>query len=191
MDEAFFSAACFTNKDFENRDPGPGEYELCEFRGVDLSGKNMAGMRFIDCVFTGCDLSRATFSKKTEWRDTRFSGSKLMGIHFEDCNDFLFSASFENCNLQYSSFYGMKLKNILFRKCGLRETDFTLADLTGAVIGDCDLALARFENTILEKTDLRHSYNFSIDPERNRIKKARFSLAYIQGLLEKYEIQVE
>jgi hypothetical protein len=50
---------------------------------------------------------------------------------------------------------------------------------------------ARFERTVLEKVDFRTSYNFSIDPEVNRMKKARFSLAGIAGLLGKYDIVVE
>jgi hypothetical protein len=50
---------------------------------------------------------------------------------------------------------------------------------------------ARFENTIIEKADLRTSYNYSIDPENNRIKKAKFSLAQIAGLLDKYNIEID
>jgi len=50
---------------------------------------------------------------------------------------------------------------------------------------------AAFENTILEKADFRTSFNYSIDPEKNRIRKARFSLAGISGLLDKYDIEID
>ena len=50
---------------------------------------------------------------------------------------------------------------------------------------------AAFENTILEKADFRTSFNYSIDPGKNRIKKAKFSLAGIAGLLEKYDIEID
>lgn len=47
------------------------------------------------------------------------------------------------------------------------------------------------ENTILEKSDFQTSYNYSIDPEINRIKKAKFSFQGAVGLLDKYDIEVE
>jgi hypothetical protein len=43
----------------------------------------------------------------------------------------------------------------------------------------------------LEKADFRTSYNYSINPEVNRIKKAKFSTAGIAGLLCKYDIEIE
>jgi hypothetical protein len=53
------------------------------------------------------------------------------------------------------------------------------------------MANATFENTILEKADLRTSYNYLIDPEINRIKKAKFSKEGIVGLLHRYDIEIE
>jgi hypothetical protein len=43
----------------------------------------------------------------------------------------------------------------------------------------------------MEKADLRTSYNYSLDPEINRITKAKFSILGISGLLEKYNITIE
>ena len=68
--------------------------------------------------------------------------------------------------------------------------DFTETDLTDAVFDECDLSKAIFENTILEKVDLSTSINFNIDPERNRLKKAKFSAENIVGLLEKYDLVI-
>jgi len=53
------------------------------------------------------------------------------------------------------------------------------------------LAGAIFENTILEKADFRTSLNYSIDPENNRIRKAKFSILEISGLLDKYDIEID
>jgi len=47
-----------------------------------------------------------------------------------------------------------------------------------------------FENTILEKVDFSTSFNYSIDPEMNKIKKAKFSLPEVIGLLNKYDIEI-
>jgi hypothetical protein len=41
-----------------------------------------------------------------------------------------------------------------------------------------------------EKADLYSSYHYSINPEKNRIRKARFSKAEIAGLLNQYDIEI-
>ena len=73
----------------------------------------------------------------------------------------------------------------------MREVDFTDADLSGASLDKTDLQLALFENTNLEKADLRTAYNYSINPEINKIKKAKFSLDGLPGLLGKYDIVIQ
>jgi len=99
--------------------------------------------------------------------------------------------SFENCILNHSSFYQVKFKKTSFKKTQLREVDFVESDLTGSLFDGCDLAMAVFENTILEKVDFRCAFNYSINPEINRIKKAKFSLFGVAGLLGKYDIEIE
>ncbi len=73
----------------------------------------------------------------------------------------------------------------------MQEVDFTESDLSGSSLDNCDLSGALFENTNLEKTDFRSAFNYTINPETNRLKKARFSLQGIAGLLEKYGIVIE
>ena len=114
-----------------------------------------------------------------------------MGLHFENCDPFLFEVDFDNCFLQLSSFYKLKLKKTRFKNSNLSEVDFTEADLTNSLFDNCDLDAARFERTTLEKADLRTSRNYSIDPELNKIKKAKFSIHGISGLLDKYDIEIE
>lgn len=69
--------------------------------------------------------------------------------------------------------------------------DFTECDLSDSLFDNCDLMRANFDNTNIEKADLRTSYNYSIDPEINRIKKAKFSIHGISGLLEKYDLLID
>ena len=69
--------------------------------------------------------------------------------------------------------------------------DFAESDLTGSIFDNCDLARAIFDNTNLVKADFRSAYNFSIDPDNNRIKKAKFSMVGAVGLLVKYDIEIE
>jgi fluoroquinolone resistance protein len=115
----------------------------------------------------------------------------MLGLHFDDCNPFLLSFDFSSCILNFSSFYRLKLKNIRFEDCKLEEAEFVETDLTGAIFKNCDLRGAVFEGAILEHADLRTAFHFSIDPEKTRIKRAKFSVQNVGGLLGKYNIFIE
>ena len=124
-------------------------------------------------------------------RDLEFKGCKMIGLRFETCNPFGPSFLFDKCQLDLSSFYGMKIKKTVFKNSQLHEIDFTECDLTNAVFDNCNLTQSIFQNTVLEKADFRTAYNYSIDPVSNRLKKAKFSWPAITGLLDKYEIDVD
>jgi uncharacterized protein YjbI with pentapeptide repeats len=185
---------CIENKKIEKIDFSKEklalEYDHCTFINCNFSNVNLSRIVFVGCEFSGCNLSMAGLTQ-TALQDIKFKDCKLMGLHFENCKDFLFAADFDNCVVQLASFYKVKLKKTVFKNCMLHEVDFTESDLSNAVFDNCDLAGATFDNTILEKADLRTARNYSIDPEANRIKKAKFSTMGIVGLLDKYDIEIE
>jgi uncharacterized protein YjbI with pentapeptide repeats len=189
MSTPYFEEKKFDKRDFSIHPLPAGEYESCSFTSCNFSSVDIGSITFIDCLFTGCNLSTVK-TVQTTFRDITFKECKLLGIHFENCIQFLFSVSFEDCVLNHSSFYQMQLKKTLFKKCMMQEIDFTEADLSNAVLEKCDLSKTLFDRSILEKADFRTSFNYSIDPERNRIKKAKFSTDGIAGLLDKYDIQI-
>ena len=115
----------------------------------------------------------------------------MLGLLFDSCLQFGLSLSFDNCVLNHSSFFKTKLKKIVFKNSQLQETDFAECDLTSAIFAECDLFRASFVNSILEKADFRTAQNYSIDLERNKAKKAKFSLSGVSGLLAKYDISIE
>ena len=168
----------------------PGDYENCKFINSDLSNCDLSYRNFSQCEFIDCNLSLVKLSN-TSFREVHFKKCKLLGCHFENCNEFLFTVTYEDCILNLSSFYKHKLKNISIKNCSLHEVDFTNVDLTGAIFENCDFSGAIFENSILEKADFRSSIHYSINPEINRIKKAKFSISGIIGLLGKYEIEID
>ena len=114
----------------------------------------------------------------------------MLGLQFENCNQFGLSFEFSGCTLNHSSFYQMSLRKIRFENCQLHEVDFTECDLSEGKFENCDLNRATFDRTNVEKVNFRSSYNYSIDPENNRIKKAIFSKDGITGLLDKYAIEI-
>jgi fluoroquinolone resistance protein len=167
----------------------PAEYTGCKFLNCDFSNADISGIQFHDCEFQSCNLSLVTITK-TAFSSVRFKQCKMLGQHYEHCSPFGFSVDFEDCMLDHSSFYRVKMKKSNFKGCKLLEVDFTECDLTSAIFENSDLIGATFEQTMLEKADLRSSFNYIIDPERNRLKKARFSLSGCKGLLTKYGILI-
>lgn len=89
-----------------------------------------------------------------------------------------------------AGFYKRRLRGTNFKNCVLREADFSGADLTSAIFDNFDMERTVFASTILEKADFVTSYNYSIDPEGNRIKKARFAFPDVIGLLDRYNIEI-
>lgn len=190
MKENYFESETFTGVDFAETELLRGDYEDCRFVNCNFAGVDFANVNFVDCEFSVCDLSGAKLSLSS-MKNLEFIDCKLTGLLFEHCNPFLFEVSFEKCILNFSSFAGMKLKKTIFRHSSLHEVDFTETDLAEAVFDHCDLKGTIFEQTILEKADLRTSYNYSFSPAANKIKKAKFSLPAVLGLLREYDIIVE
>ncbi len=183
------------DKDFEKIDFNTEkliakEYENCTFLNCDLSNCDLSVISFLECRFVSSDFSMAKIND-TAFKDVVFVDCKLLGLRFDYCNNFLFSIKFENCQLDFSSFFKMKLKNTSFTKCSLVEVDFTEADLRNFKFDDCNLTNAVFYYSNLEKTDFRNSHGYVIDPEINKMKKAKFSLQGALGLLNKYNLVIE
>jgi len=185
----------FNNKQYEKIDYAlealpMGEYENCTFNDCNFANSDISDTIFIDCKFEYCNLSLVKV-KNTAFKGVKFKHCKLLGITFGDSSGFLLALDFEGCLLNLASFYKLRLRGTTFKKCTMHETDFSGADLTGATFDNCDLLRAVFASAILEKADFTTSYNYSIDPEGNRVKKARFSYPGVLGLLDRFNIEIE
>ncbi len=167
-----------------------GEYENCVFKNCNFENEDLKGVKFYDCQFINCNLSLVKITN-TIFRDIKFSECKMLGIPFESCNEYGLTVSFENCNLSHSTFYKRKISKTKFENSQLHEVDFTECDLSNSVFSNCDLANTKFENTNIEKADFRTSFNYAINLDVNKIKKAKFSLPAITGLLSHYDIEIE
>jgi uncharacterized protein YjbI with pentapeptide repeats len=180
----------YENINFREEPLTPCEYENCEFINCDLTEADLSGFIFIECRFSKCNLTNAKLSR-TSFREVSFQDCKMVGLRFEECLPFLVPPEFHNCTLKVSSFLEMKLQKIRFINCDLQEVDFSNADLTGAEFIRSDLNGAVFDSTILERSDLSSSYHYAIDPDKNRIRKAVFSVDGLPGLLGKYGILIK
>lgn len=167
-----------------------GEFQDCRFINCDFTKSDLRSNIFHDCTFERCNFSMVQV-EGVGFQSVRFIDCKVLGVDFSLSSKFGLSLSFENCSLDYSVFFRLKLQKTKFIGCSLKEVDFTESDLTAAEFTGSDLTGATFYNTILEKTDFRTAKNFSIDPEQNRMKKAKFSSYQLGNLLQKYQLDIE
>jgi uncharacterized protein YjbI with pentapeptide repeats len=166
------------------------EYDHCTFVNCDFSGTDLSNSDFVDCRFADCNFAMAKLTS-SGLKTVFFENCKLIGINFDVCSDFLFAVGFKNCVLDYSSFAGRKMKKTTLTDCSLKEVDFSDADLSEISFLNCDLLQTLFSGCNLEKADFRTALNYSFDPDKNKIRKARFSYPGIIGLLSKYPIEIE
>lgn len=180
----------FENIDFREQMPEPADYENCTFINCTFSDVNLSESVFEECDFEQCDLSNARLVQ-TAFKNVHFKSCKLIGLQFDTCNQFLLEFRFEECILNYASFYGLKIPKSYFSACSLLETDFRESDLAKAVFSACQLGGAMFENTNLQGADMRNNKDITLSPELNHIWGAKFSLENLPGLLQKYNIKVD
>jgi uncharacterized protein YjbI with pentapeptide repeats len=180
----------FEKLDWKNGKAERKEYEACTFVNCDLSSADLSSCKFIDCEFLSCNLSMCRIDK-TSFQDVVFKDSKMLGMPFDKCSNFSFRVKFESCLLDNAIFYRLKMSGTQFLKCRLREVDFTEADLSKSVFYESDLSAAIFDSTVLEHADFRSARSYSIDPRKNKIKKAQFSMQGLPGLLDHLNILIE
>ncbi|MCW4469852.1 pentapeptide repeat-containing protein [Flavobacterium sp. MFBS3-15] len=178
-----------TGKIYNQDDIMYKDFERCTFTQCDFTACNFTGVAFIDCNFISCNFSEAKINY-VGLRGAFFDNCNFTGVNFSMVDKLFFSIEFKNSTLDYAKFYTLKIKGTIFTDCSLIAVDFMSTDLTEVLFDNCNLHKAVFHDSIAQKADFTTSYNYSIDPERNKLRRARFSQEGLKGLLEKYEIVV-
>lgn len=180
----------FNKIDYTTNPLPKGDYEQCQFVNCNLNAVDLNDFNFIQCEFIDCDLS-LTQINGTSFQDVIFMDCKMIGFTLETCNKFGLKVKFSNCILNDSSFYELQLPKIHFKNCALENVDFAYADLSQAYFENCNLKGAIFDQTNLEKANFITAENFSINPNQNKIKSAKFSKENCLGLLHTFQIKIE
>jgi len=180
-----FEKVVFINKKVSNR-----EFEDCVFKNCDFSNSDFSNNTFMDCEFINCNLSMTSLGG-TSLKTVHFSNCKLLGIQFNSCADFMFAVSFNDCILDYASFSNKKMPKTKFHSCSMKEVSFIGTHLSNSVFDNCNLDNAVFNDTELKEANFLTAYNYKIDPEFNPMRKAKFSMQGIPGLLDKYDIKIQ
>lgn len=180
----------FEKQDYTKNRLPKGDYEYCKFLNCNFSEGFLSEIKFLECEFIACNLSSTNITS-TSFQDVSFQDCKLLGLHFDTVNPFGFAVDFKNCQLNHASFYQLELKKTRFINSKLIQVDFNGSNLKASTFDGCDLSQANFENSNLEKVDFRKAINYTIHPDQNKMKGAKFSLEGVVGLLASYGVEVE
>ena len=180
----------YQNVFYQKDDVNFKEFECCVFTNCDFSSCNFMAITFIDCVFNDCNFN-GTKINHTAFRTATFNQCQIKEVNFAMCNKLIFEIGFNDCILDFSKFYTLKIKGTLFSNCSLIAVDFMATDLTEVVFENCDLYRAEFGKAIANKANFKTSHNYTIDPTTTKIKKAVFSRAGLKGLLFRHDILVQ
>jgi len=109
MKETIHNEKTFNSKNFSEKKITGKEFDKCTFTNCDFSSSTITQSDFIDCLFDNCNFSMANLNH-SGLKNCDFINSKMIGVDFSICNDFLFSVNFKNCQLDYSTFFQKKMK---------------------------------------------------------------------------------
>lgn len=166
------------------------EFENCNFHFCDFTDCTFQSVAFIDCNFFDCNFKNTKINY-VSLRGVWFTKCDFTSVNFAMTDQIIFEFHFKDCLLDYSQFYGLKLKKMQFINCSMIAVDFMGSDLTEVLFDNCNLRRSIFIDTILNKADFYTSYDFSIDLEKNKAKKTIFSKDNLKGLLEKYDLFIK
>jgi fluoroquinolone resistance protein len=166
------------------------EFENCTFINCDFSDLDLSDFIFVDSNFTDCNFSLAK-TANTAFRNIIFKDCKIIGLNFDQCNLFGLKLHFDGCILDDCLFFKLKLSGTIFKNSHLHRTDFSECDLRKTSFINCDLKNSVFDHTDLSGADLSTAFDFNIDPEKNKLTKAKFSISGLPGLLIKHKLDIE
>ena len=180
----------YDNIIYGEQDVNLKEFECCTFNNCDFSQCNFIGVVFIDCSFSDCIFSGAKINH-VALRSVFFNRCKMEDVNFSMCDKLIFEVHFEECVLDFSKFYTLKIKGTTFVDCSIIAVDFMSTNLTEVVFDNCDLYRSEFAKANASKANFKTSYNYTIDPTKTKINKAVFSLADVKGLLYKHDLDIK
>jgi uncharacterized protein YjbI with pentapeptide repeats len=160
----------------------------CVFNGCKFQQIQWQSCLFEDCEFINCDLSLNSFVS-VGLRDTKFKECKLLGINWSDLSKpvltefdscIMDQCIFEHLDLRNTSFSNSRLQSAELHQCNLTKTNFSGCNLSHCVFENCDLSHAWFENAT----------NYTINPQTNVLKKAKFSYPEVLSFLHPFDIEI-
>jgi len=176
-----------------NQKLGSTSFEDCSFINCDFSETEFRACHFSSCSFSQCNLSLVKFIN-CRFTDVVFEDSKVLGIDWTKAKwsniPLLSPLKFFNCLMNYSSFMGLSLNELVIERCKALEVDLRGADLRDAHFQYTDFTNSLFNETNLTGADFTDAENYQINIHQNKIKGAKFSRYQALSLLESLGVEL-
>ena len=169
-------------------------FEDCKFVNCNFSEAQFIECKFTDCEFKNSNLSLIKFDK-SRFFETGFKGCKVTGVNWTslDWSNFNLTSPiyFESCDISFSIFSSLGLKEACLQDCKAHDVDFSECDLKGADFFRTDLKDSRFVLCKLDECNFQEAVNYYIDPLENSIEGAKFSSPEVLSLLSAFKIKID
>lgn len=180
----------YNNQNFDDTNTKFKEFENCTFHHCDFRNCTFQTVSFVDCNFFDCNFQETKLNY-VSLRGVFFTKCNFTAVNFAMTDQVIYEFHFKDCLLDYTQFYALKLKKMQFINCSMISADFMGSDLTEVLFDNCNLRRTVYIDSVLHKTDFSTSYDYTLDLDKNKIKKPIFSSDGLRGLLEKYDIVVK
>ena len=189
----------YTNENFSDLEFHGGiveqsEFEDCKFINCNFSETQFVECNFIDCAFKSSNLNLVKLDK-SRFIETIFKDSKITGVNWTSCDWGSYSIVppifFESCDISFSIFNSLKLRDFSLQDCKAHVVDFSDCDLKGADFFRTDLKKSRFVLCKLDDCNFLEAVNYYIDPCENSINRAKFHSPEVLSLLSAFEIKID
>ncbi len=188
--ETEFQDETFSKLDLENKIISHKFFFDCVFKNCNFSYANFQSSLFEDCFFLNCNFS-LTKMLKAQIRGVVFDSCKIIGVDFTKCDTLIMEFSIEESTIKNCIFSDLCLRKTKLYKSDLIECDFVNTDLSETNLFESNFSGSLFHNTNLMGANLINCANYNIDPLKNNIKKAKFSLPEALSLLNFFEITIQ
>ena len=131
----------------------------------------------------------------SSFNNANFNSCKLIGINWAQVKwpyiALVAPIAFNDCDISLSSFFELKLSELILTNSKAHDVDFRGCELIGADFSGTDFEKSQFMKTTLKNADFANASNYNINPTENNISKARFSFPDVCNLLQTFDIKIE
>lgn len=191
--ESEYYSQHFTNLEVSGQEISAKEFEDCQFKECNFSETQFRNCKFIDCTFIKCNLSNAKVAY-SRFSNVDFDECKVIGVDWTRASwsDLALASplKFTQCILNDSSFFALKLPEIILEGCKAHDVDFREGNFYEGNFSYTDFSNSLFQNTNLQAVDFTEAANYDIDIYQNVIKGAKFSSFEAVRLLASLEIEL-
>jgi fluoroquinolone resistance protein len=161
-------------------------FEECTFTQCSFSDTQFDHCKFIECTFRSCDLSNVKLNA-SKFQAVTFDECKVIGVDWTRADWPRYAApaklAFRKSIVNYTSFFGLNLQELVLEECKVRNVDFRQGDFARSNFTYSDFAESMFGGTKLQGADFSESTNYVMDIRENQVKGARFTRTEAAGLL--------